>query len=133
MMRSVKIAMFSMLTLLVVACTAPIAQVERQPFPDAAQNLTMDQIEDAIITAATAREWTVKKLTTGKLTATYAPRDHVAKVEIDFTQHDFSILYVDSTNLKYSGGTIHKNYNRWVNNLKIDIQREVAAKVAMSS
>jgi hypothetical protein len=133
MMRSLKIALLGMLTMLVVACTAPITQVERQPFPDEAQNLSMDQIENAIITAASAREWTVTKLATGKLIATYAPRNHVAKVEIDFTRHDFSILYVDSTNLKYSSGTIHKNYNRWVNNLKVDIQREVAAKAARSS
>ncbi|PKR53121.1 hypothetical protein [Thalassospira marina] len=133
MMRSLKFAMLGMLTLFVVACTAPIMQVESQPFPDETQNLSMDQLQDAIIKAASSREWTVKKLSTGKLMATYARRDHLAKVEIDFSQQEFSILYVDSTNLKYNGGTIHKNYNRWVNNLKVDIQREVAAKIAATS
>lgn len=133
MMRSLKFSILGLVTLLVVACTAPIMQVESQPFPDDTQKLTMDQLQDAIIKAASSREWTVKKISTGKLRATYAPRDHVAKVEIDFSQQEFSILYVDSTNLKYSGGTIHKNYNRWVNNLKVDIQREVAAAVAAAS
>ncbi|WP_114087865.1 hypothetical protein [Thalassospira profundimaris] len=133
MMRSLKFSILGLVTLLVVACTAPIMQVESQPFPDDTQKLTMDQLQDAIIKAASSREWTVKKISTGKLMATYAPRDHVAKVEIDFSQQEFSILYVDSTNLKYSGGTIHKNYNRWVNNLKVDIEREVAAAVAAAS
>ncbi|RCK51674.1 hypothetical protein TH25_08260 [Thalassospira profundimaris] len=132
-MRSLKFSILGLVTLLVVACTAPIMQVESQPFPDDTQKLTMDQLQDAIIKAASSREWTVKKISTGKLMATYAPRDHVAKVEIDFSQQEFSILYVDSTNLKYSGGTIHKNYNRWVNNLKVDIEREVAAAVAAAS
>ncbi|TOO24649.1 hypothetical protein CGH40_22300, partial [Vibrio parahaemolyticus] len=38
----------------------------------------------------------------------------------------YSIIYLNSVNLKASDGKIHRNYNRWVNNLNVDIQRALA-------
>lgn len=38
----------------------------------------------------------------------------------------YSILYVKSENLDEDDGKIHRNYNRWINNLNVDIQRQLA-------
>lgn len=133
MLKPMKLALFGLLAVVVAACTAPIDQVERQPFPAGTQTLSMDQIENAIVRAANGREWVVSEKSPGRLIATYSPRDHVAKVEIDYNKKDFSILYVDSTNLKYDGTHIHHNYNRWVNNLREDILREVSAEIVKAS
>ena len=57
----------------------------------------------------------------------------MAKVRIGFDKTEFSIVYADSTNLNYDGTSIHYNYNRWVNNLRQDILREVSAKAAVAN
>ncbi|WP_404420630.1 hypothetical protein [Thalassospira australica] len=133
-MRSLKFAVVGLLALVVAACrTAPVQNVTSQPFPADAAKLSMAQIEESIIKAAGEREWIVQRKADGELIATYSPRDHLAKVEIDFDQSEFSISYVDSTNLNYDGTSIHYNYNRWVNNLRQDILREVSAKAALAN
>lgn len=132
-MRSLKFAAVGLLALVVAACrTVPVQNVTHQPFPADASKLGMAQIEESIIKAAGEREWIVQRKAEGELIATYSPRSHQAKVEIDFDQTEFSISYVDSTNLNYDGTSIHYNYNRWVNNLRQDILREVSAKAALA-
>ena len=56
-------------------------------------------------------------------------RTHVAIVDVTYDTSTYSIQYVDSTNLNYneSKGTIHKNYNGWIQNLENAIQRELSA------
>jgi hypothetical protein len=49
-------------------------------------------------------------------------RDHSVDVRIPYTATSYSINYESSMNLKAADGKIHKNYNRWVNNLDHDIQ-----------
>ncbi|MEQ9348704.1 MAG: hypothetical protein RIG26_19900 [Thalassospira sp.] len=133
-MRSFKFAVVGCLVLLVAACrTVPIENVTKQAFPTDAAKLSLTQVEEAIISAATNREWIVTRRAEGQLFATYSPRNHMAKVEIDFDNTEFSITYADSTNLNHSGDSIHYNYNRWVNNLRVDILRDVSAKAALAN
>ena len=51
------------------------------------------------------------------MTGTLALRTHVAVVDIQFDSKTYSIKYKDSTNLDYTGNSIHKNYNGWIENL----------------
>ena len=46
--------------------------------------------------------------------------------KIPYNNNYYSIIYLNSVNLKASDGKIHRNYNRWVNNLNVDIQRAIA-------
>jgi hypothetical protein len=50
-------------------------------------------------------------------------------VDIAYTKETFSITYVDSVNMNYSirsdGPYIHPKYNRWVEILKQDIQKDI--------
>ncbi|MDP2698570.1 hypothetical protein [Thalassospira sp.] len=133
-MRSLKFAVVGILALVMAACrTTPVENVSSQPFPADAAKLSMAQIEETIIKAAGGREWIVTRKGEGELIATYSPRNHTAKVEIDFDQTAFSITYADSTNLNYDGTSIHYNYNRWVNNLRQDILRDVSAQATLAN
>jgi hypothetical protein len=53
-------------------------------------------------------------------------RTHVAVVDIDYDQRAYNIRYKDSTNLDYTGTTIHRNYNGWVENLDKAIKAQLA-------
>ena len=133
-MRSLKFAVIGLLTLVVAACrTVPVQNVTSQPFPADVTKLSMAQVEESIIKAPGDRQWIVQHKSDGELIATYSPRTHVAKVKIDFDQSAFSIAYVDSSNLDYNGTSIHYNYNRWVNNLRQDILREVSAHATLAN
>jgi hypothetical protein len=52
-------------------------------------------------------------------------RSHVATVDIYFGTTSYSIIYKDSVNLDYKDGRIHRNYNKWVQNLNSDIQSKI--------
>jgi len=62
----------------------------------------------------------------GHLEAQILVRSHEAKVDIFYDEAMYSIIYKDSVNLKYDNGLIHKNYNKWIRNLDIDIQRTLS-------
>ncbi|MBS8272790.1 hypothetical protein DYI21_04260 [Thalassospira tepidiphila] len=133
-MRSFKFAVVGLLTLLVAACrTAPVDNVTHHAFPAGTEKLSLAQIEESIIKAASDRDWIVTRQAEGELLATYSPRSHMAQVKIGFDHTEFSIVYADSTNLNYDGSSIHYNYNRWVNNLRQDILREVSATAALAN
>lgn len=52
---------------------------------------------------------------------------HSATVRIPYTDKSYSIEYVDSSGLNYDAksGSIHHNYNRWVGNLRLAIDRQL--------
>ncbi len=42
----------------------------------------------------------------------------VNRIGQEYSTSSFSIVYDDSTMLRYNGTTIHRNYNRWVRKLE---------------
>jgi len=84
--------------------------------------LSSAQVEKAIISAATQRNWRVQKVKEGLIVATYYARQHMAQVEIKYSSSTYSINYKNSSELNYDGTTIHKNYNSWIKNLDNSIQ-----------
>ena len=81
---------------------------------------------NGIVEGGKARGWIVKEIGPGHARATIYVRSHMAKVDIRFDQTVYSIVYHSSDNLGYANGRIHKNYNKWVQNLNMDIQRAFA-------
>ena len=53
--------------------------------------------------------------------ATYAPSD------IPYSTARYSITYKSSENLQAANGTIHKNYNGWIQNLTRGINAQLSA------
>jgi len=92
------------------------------------KTLSLDEVKTTIIRSAVNRGWTIKEEVPGDLVATISPRQHIAIVEIRYTEKYFSISYRDSTALRYNGSTIHRNYNKWVKALEQEIQRRIVVQ-----
>ncbi|NLR76109.1 hypothetical protein [Leeia aquatica] len=105
-----------------------------------------EQVREAIIAAGNGLTWEVHSNPNGKgLVATVLVRNkHTAVVNIPYDATKYSILYSSSINLNYEVSNldvyrqmapndkspdgirvIHPNYNSWVNNLRMAIQREL--------
>lgn len=106
------------------ACkTTTIYNVHRASF-GISKPATDEAIERAIIEAGRRKGWAIKPVEPGKMRGVLSKRRHVAVVAITYSGTDFSIQYLDSTNLKHDGDSIHKAYNKWVKELEVAIQRE---------
>ncbi|PCH94967.1 MAG: hypothetical protein COB83_10005 [Gammaproteobacteria bacterium] len=107
--------LFALLSVFILAaCKAtPVYNVEQSHVP---ANISVKQVEKNIIKALMQKGWQVKANENGVIQAEIMVRTHTARIEISFTASQYSINYVDSTNLKYnaSKNTIHKNYNNWI-------------------
>lgn len=81
------------------------------------------EVNQAIKDAGAKRNWIIKDLGNHTFEATYVARSHSIKVKLTYDQDSYDITYLNSTNMDYNSadGTIHHNYNRWVNNLKHDL------------
>lgn len=104
----------------------PIYNLSNQPVSRAdSKPLTAEQVRKAIVAAGAARGWVISPAGEGALTARLTVRKHVAEAHIEYSAAAFSIAYVSSTNLDYKKNRkgeefIHRNYNRWINNLRVD-------------
>ena len=109
---------------LVLAKPPYIQNIENSPITST-QQLSMADVERAIIEGARVRGWQPGVVAPGHIEAVLYIRSHVAKVDILFDTKSYSITYKDSTNLDYKNGRIHRNYNKWVQNLNNDIQSKI--------
>ncbi|HFK7270031.1 TPA: lipoprotein [Enterobacter asburiae] len=109
------------------ARTAPIAQVHSI----VSTGHTADQVKTAILKAGQKRDWIMTETGTGMIKGRLQSRDHSVQVSIPYTATSYSINYENSLNLKAADGKIHKNYNRWVNNLDHDIQLNLSSGAAL--
>lgn len=93
------------------------------------KSTTDDQLFKAIKIAGLNLGWQVTKVKPGLAQAQIFLRDHMALVEIPYNKENFSINYKDSKNLNYDPekGTIHKNYNGWVQNLRNAINLQMSS------
>jgi len=99
---------------ILAACkTTPVYNVEQSQVP---AGITAKQVEKNIVKALIQKGWQVKANANGIILAEILVRTHTARIEISFDASQYSINYVDSTNLKYDANknTIHKNYNNWI-------------------
>ena len=109
-----------MLTVIFPVTAAPILNITAEPI---GQTLSQEQVKKVIMMAALNRGWQLTELAEGQFKAVLDIRKHQAIVRIDYTDSNYSITYLDSTNLKAKNGQIHKNYNNWITNLSNDIKR----------
>lgn len=111
--------------LLLAACkTAPVYNVSSEPVNSVSGQpaLSVEQVENVIIGAAIKRGWKPRVVNTGLIEARLDLRQHTAVINISYSPTSYSIQYVDSQNLHYRNGEIHRNYNNWITNLSRDIQ-----------
>lgn len=99
---------------LLAACkTTPVYNIEQTQVP---AGISAKQVEKNIVQALVQKGWQVKANANGTILAEIMVRTHTARIKISFDENQYSINYVDSTNLKYDANknTIHKNYNNWI-------------------
>lgn len=113
----------------IAACTvAPIYNVTDASTADASgKTFTASQVRQGIITAGSALGWRIVDAGPGRLEGTLALRDHKAVVDIPYSATKYSIQFKSGENLKAADGSIHKNYNGWVQNLDRGIRATLSA------
>ncbi len=109
------------------ACrTAPVYNVEDAAIVSTSEKaMSAEKVKKAIILAGASLGWQIRPVKDGELLGTLHLRDHVAQVDIKYSPKSYSILYKDSTNLKYDGTNIHSNYNGWVQRLQQTINAQL--------
>lgn len=130
-MRKFKMLLIAALaTLALVGCTAaPIYNVNNNTVSvNGKQKATIKDVERAIIQAGGSLGWVMKKTAEGKIQGVLTLRKHVATVLVTYNANEYSITYLDSSNLDYNPAenTIHKNYNGWIQNLNKSIQVQLS-------
>lgn len=131
MKRILKVGLIALvLSLSFTGCrTASILNVPGQSVVALSTEKTIseDDVFKAIVRAGVGLGWSVRKIEGGVAQATLHLRTHKAVVTIKYDTNTYSILYKESTNLKYDQEkqTIHQNYNGWITNLNQAIQSQL--------
>jgi len=118
--------------LFLVGCRggAQLYEVKSAPVPSpSGKELTLDQVRKEIMAAGVAAGWQMTDVKPGELLATYNLRSHQAVVSIPYTTKNYSILYKNSSNLKYDAAakTIHQSYAGWIQRLDGAIRSRLSA------
>ena len=100
-----------------VACRAggQVYEVKDAPI-ESAKPLTLDQVQKAIIDAGIKQTWIMTPIKPGEMLGEFNIQSHQIHVTIPYTTKTYSILYKDSSNLRYDPvkRTIHVNYAKWI-------------------
>lgn len=107
------------------ACTSkPVLNPQEQLV--SGHNFSQQQIQQAVLKAVADRGWTARSVKPNLIQADIVVRNtFYAAVDIHYSASNFRINYRDSRELGYKNGKIHRNYNRWVNNLDQSILQEL--------
>lgn len=114
---------------LLAACTvAPIYNVNEAPVTTASgKPVTAAQVRTAIIASGAGLGWKIVDAGPGRLEGTLVLRTHTAVVDIPYSAKSYSITFKSGENLRAEDGSIHKNYNGWIQNLDRAIRATIAA------
>ena len=121
-----------LLLAVIVGCRSggQLYQVKDAPVQTATgKEPSLEEVQKAIIQAGAALGWTMALVKPGEIMGTLNVRSHQAVVSIPYTSKSYSILYKDSSNLKYDAEkqTIHENYTGWIQRLDGAIKSRLTA------
>jgi hypothetical protein len=109
------------------ARTQPVFDVIQAPVAANKANPSADDVRQAIVRAGSGLGWQMSPDRPGHVTGRLLMRSHVAVVDIDYAPKTYSIKYRESTNLNFEAGTIHRNYNVWIQ----DLDRAIKAQLQL--
>jgi hypothetical protein len=105
---------------------APIYNVEQAPIIlPPGKNASMNQVTTAIMRAGSSLGWQMQPEGPGRMSGRLNVRGLMAVIDVTHDTKSYSIKYRDSTGLHAKDGTIHKNYNGWIQNLDKRIRTEL--------
>ena len=116
-----RVTLITLALLITAGCTSkPILNTQHNLPADT--QVSEEKMKTVIVNALQKREWTVQRLSPQLVQAEINVRNqYYAAIDIRYTRTSYAITYRDSRDLGYKDGKIHRNYNRWVNNLDSDI------------
>ncbi|MBA2930755.1 hypothetical protein G9Q86_19550 [Pseudomonas sp. CCUG 57209] len=116
-----RVTLITLALLTTAGCTSKPVLNTQHDLPTNAQ-VSEEKMKTVIVNALQKREWTVQRLSPQLVQAEITVRNqYYAAIDIRYTRNSYAITYRDSRELGYKDGKIHRNYNRWVNNLDSDI------------
>jgi hypothetical protein len=128
MLSYLKYAVLVAVVAIAGCASAPIMNVTDAPVTSSAgKQMSKAEVRGAILRAGAGLGWQMKDENPNMLVGTLQLRTHVAVIEIPYSQNNYSIQYRSSTNLEERNGTIHKNYNGWIQNLTRGINAQMTA------
>ncbi len=108
------------------ANTARIHQPSKRLARRSGEGITRSQIREAVKRALKRKKWTVEETGTDFITATVKKGENWATAKITMGPGSFAIQHVNSgPSFHYTGDTIHRRYNRWIQRLDAAIVQEV--------
>jgi hypothetical protein len=107
--------------------TAPIQDIVDAPLSAACGERATEAWDEAIWRAGRKVGWKIESMRPGLLRGTWRFKHHAAVVSIAHADGRFSIRYESSENLLHEGDRIHRSYNRLVERLATQIQREAVS------
>ena len=116
-----RVTLITLALLTTAGCTSKPVLNTQHDLPANAQ-VSEEKMKTVIVNALQKREWNVQRLSPQLVQAEITVRNqYYAAIDIRYTRNSYAITYRDSRELGYKDGKIHRNYNRWVNNLDGDI------------
>ena len=117
---------------MMIGCRAggQVYEVKDAPVQTASgKTLTPEQVQKAIMDAGIKQTWIMTVVKPGEILGEYNVQSHTIHVTIPYTSKNYSILYKDSTNLRYDPvkRTIHVNYAKWIERLDNEIKARLSA------
>jgi hypothetical protein len=133
-MKQMATGMFvvSLLIVLMMGCRAggQVYEVKDAPIQTAsAKEPTLEQVKKAIMDAGIKETWIMTPVKPGEMLGEFNVQSHQIHVLIPYTTKTYSILYKDSSNLRYDPvkRTIHVNYQKWIERLDNEIKARLSA------
>jgi hypothetical protein len=122
----------SLIVVALVGCRAggQVYEVKDAPIQTATgKELTLEQVKKAIIDAGIKQTWIMTEVKPGEMLGEFNVQSHQIHVTIPYTTKNYSILYKDSSNLRYDPvkRTIHVNYQKWIERLDNEIKARLGA------
>jgi len=118
-------AVFISVFLLTACMTFRIYNVESKKIVLCDLNMSLSEIGLVIKDAGSGLGWDMKSISPWHIVGTFRNKRQIAVVDIMFDHESYSILYKNSSYLRYNGSSIHRIYNEWVQDLNRAIKRKL--------
>ena len=103
-----------------------VLDIQQHHLPSHASKLSTSEMGAHIKNIAAKRGWVCQdEPKIRKMVCSLNRRQHQAFIEIKYSDADYAIHYLDSRNMMYKNGKIHRNYNRWIHKLSTDIDKNL--------
>jgi len=104
----------------------PIYNAKDRLIPRGPDKITLDQIDRVFFSAGRDSGWLMVRTGPGHYTGERQLKSHAARIDINFDEETYSIVYHSSAELLYDGSEIHKTYNLWIRQLELRIGSELS-------